>query len=468
MSTITLYASKLNQMPSLILMLKRSVGFYGEDLDEVRQLARSIDSDVCDLEDVISSLRSSSDTQTDKAAALDTIQADLEVFIEDTARIDSAAAEAIATAEEDFYDTYDYLRPQEDSFWDGVGEFFNDVGEFLSGPWEIVKNACLSFSQWCKDNELFVLAGCVALLGGLAVLGTLIVSAAPWLPGVLLLLKEGGSLLFDNVIAPLGTLIMNSPLGDYINDFACKFISEMGEIINTEWFGNIVEGFVTLFGPFIEVGKIWMKHHLPGSNFVAGLIGAEYDPDTGIYHIKQDSWQSWGPIGYNDGYDNVFRRGVGATGNTIGVYKQEFTLDGQTFIVWAWKGDYMNLGAGAETGIYQSTGDGFHYTTATEYACDMELILNYNGEQLFDYSPYGDEARWNNGAQWWVNGFDPSHQNINANHLDSTTIIDFNTMENGREMFYALEQSVGSDPSAQGGTWTFDDSNGHLTATLKW
>lgn len=27
--------------------------------------------------------------------------------------------------------------------------------------------------------------------------------------------------------------------------------------------------------------------------------------------------------------------------------------EGEEFIIWSWKGDYMNLGAGAETGIYQ-------------------------------------------------------------------------------------------------------------------
>ena len=27
--------------------------------------------------------------------------------------------------------------------------------------------------------------------------------------------------------------------------------------------------------------------------------------------------------------------------------------EGEEFIIWSWKGDYMNLGAGTETGIYQ-------------------------------------------------------------------------------------------------------------------
>lgn len=473
MSTITLYSGRVNQMPSLILALKRSVGYFGEDIETLRQSALGIDSSICSLDETISSLRASSDTQEAKAAVLDTIQTQTETFISETASIDVSAAEAISTSEEDFYSLYDYLRPAEDSIWDAIGDFFGGIGEGLaelfSGAWDVLAGLCNSLSQWCRDNAGLILLGCKALVAIAEKIGDVIVVMAPWLPAALDLLKEGASLFYENILAPLGTLIMNSPLGPLIEDAACKFISFMGQMINTEWFGDIVEGVITLFGPFIEIGKIWTKGRLPGADFVVGLIGAKYDERDGVYHIDQGTWQGWGPVGYNDGYDNVFNRGVGATKNSIGVYKsQEFTVDGNTFIIWAWKGDYMNLGAGAETGIYMATDDGFHYETATEYACDMELMLEYNGEQLFDYAPYGDEAMWHDGAQWWVNGFDPQHQNVQARDLTSTTTIDFNTMENGREMFYALEQSVESGGSAQGGTWTFDDSNGQLIATLEW
>ena len=50
----------------------------------------------------------------------------------------------------------------------------------------------------------------------------------------------------------------------------------------------------------------------------------------------------------------------------------------------------MNLGAGAETGIYEYYSD-THWLTATDKATDMELTLYHNGEKLYSYSPYGDE-----------------------------------------------------------------------------
>lgn len=102
----------------------------------------------------------------------------------------------------------------------------------------------------------------------------------------------------------------------------------------------------------------------------------------------------------------------------------------------------MNLGAGAETGIYQVK-DGefdeygnyimengeYSYLYAEvnrEYSVDMTLELYHdsNGdgifsvdEQLYKHEP--DEL------QWWITGFDPLVQNVKAEDLQAVTTIDF-------------------------------------------
>ena len=116
--------------------------------------------------------------------------------------------------------------------------------------------------------------------------------------------------------------------------------------------------------------------------------------------------------------------------------------EGEEFIIWSWKGDYMNLGAGAETGIYQVK-DGeideygnyimengeYSYLYAEvnrEYSVDMTLELYHdsNGdgifsddEQLYKHEP--DEL------QWWLTGFDPLVQNVKTEDLQAVTTIDF-------------------------------------------
>ena len=99
------------------------------------------------------------------------------------------------------------------------------------------------------------------------------------------------------------------------------------------------------------------------TGFFSLTLGADMD-DDGIYHMRPDCLQQYAH--YTTGYDDVFRAAVNkASGGEITVdvhQSQIFWVDldgdkskdeGKEFIIWSWKGDYMNLGAGAETGIYQ-------------------------------------------------------------------------------------------------------------------
>lgn len=73
----------------------------------------------------------------------------------------------------------------------------------------------------------------------------------------------------------------------------------------------------------------------------------------------------------------------------------KFTYGNRDYIFWAWKGDYLNLGAGAELGIYSNQsgvgGHGSitcpfsdHWLVDTNLAMKMTLTLNdTNGNQLF-------------------------------------------------------------------------------------
>lgn len=47
----------------------------------------------------------------------------------------------------------------------------------------------------------------------------------------------------------------------------------------------------------------------------------------------------------------------------------------------------------------------------------MELSLTYKGDELYHYTP--DEK------QWWITGFDPSHQNVQKDEVTATVTLDF-------------------------------------------
>jgi len=60
----------------------------------------------------------------------------------------------------------------------------------------------------------------------------------------------------------------------------------------------------------------------------------------GIYHANFNGWQQH--FGYNKFYDFMFDLGADMKSTKI-----SFTHNKVKYVLWAWKGDYINLGAGA-------------------------------------------------------------------------------------------------------------------------
>ena len=176
--------------------------------------------------------------------------------------------------------------------------------------------------------------------------------------------------------------------------------------------------------------------------------------ENNIYHIRQDWLQSWHFVGYNDIYDWAFDVGVGMTGGTVDKIKFPFkTEDGDEYIIWAWKGDYINLGSGAEAGIYEESVIPGYWLTSTDNNLKISLSLKEidSGDVLFSYTPTQ--------PQWWINGFDPSNQDAKAENLISTVTIDFS---NNDELFEGFYGTYGSTSKEK--LWEFDGK----VATLVW
>jgi len=63
------------------------------------------------------------------------------------------------------------------------------------------------------------------------------------------------------------------------------------------------------------------------------------------YHSKPNTWQR--KFGYNIFYDEIFD-----IGSEMNVDFIPFSTDDEDYVLWMWKGDYWNLGSGAEIGLY--------------------------------------------------------------------------------------------------------------------
>ena len=140
--------------------------------------------------------------------------------------------------------------------------------------------------------------------------------------------------------------------------------------------------------------------------------------DKGVYHASFDCWQQYG--GYNDLYDFVFDLGTSMDAREL-----PFEYGGRGYTIWAWKGDYVNLGAGAEMGIYR--GSSGHRTVDKSLAMYMGMVLKYKDKYIISHFPDGD--------QWWITGFNPDYLNVNAKDLTVTFGFSFND----RGMYFAFK-----------------------------
>ncbi len=169
------------------------------------------------------------------------------------------------------------------------------------------------------------------------------------------------------------------------------------------------------------------------------LMMEEETKGSGIYHARVDCWQQY--FGYNALYDWAFD-----VGTDMQVKKFDFDYNGVSYMLWAWKGDYINLGAGAELGIY--TGDGWHKKVDTSLAMPMSLTLSYNGTEIINYTPQT--------PQWWITGFNSNVRGVQAAALTAT----FSVVFTDPGMYKVFSKQYGYE----GSPWIFSDDT--CTATL--
>jgi hypothetical protein len=157
-----------------------------------------------------------------------------------------------------------------------------------------------------------------------------------------------------------------------------------------------------------------------GTDELGALFLDMYKDKNGVYHARTNAWQQI--FGYNELYDYIFD-----ISTSMESAKFEFTDDsGRDYILWAWKGDYINLGAGAELGIYSnesrilgvfdiSSPHDDHWLVDTNLAMPMTMTLKEGNTVIADYAPSEN--------QWWITSFNPEYKNRKASELTATFTI---------------------------------------------
>jgi hypothetical protein len=180
-------------------------------------------------------------------------------------------------------------------------------------------------------------------------------------------------------------------------------------------------------------------------------IAGFFRTSDGVYHTRQDCRQRF--FGYNNFYDWAFNLGTDMRRVMFPFFSEK-----KEYIFWAWKGDYLNLGAGAELGIYsrlvvngRSTG---HWLAETKSALFMTMTLKYKGKVIATYKP--------SAKQWWITSFNPYYQNANAGRISVVFTIKFSANKSLFENFYG-KFGTGKYKSS---IWKFDKKNYKATLTF--
>ena len=184
----------------------------------------------------------------------------------------------------------------------------------------------------------------------------------------------------------------------------------------------------------------WFKDLFNAAGFI--------QDSKGVYHARQGALQQYG--GYNSLYDMVFDYGTDMKTQPF-----DFTYEDQDYRFWAWKGDYLNLGAGAELGLYKRLSvlgnQTDHWLVDTNIALPMTLTLTDNkGNLISSYNP--------SEPQWWISAWDPYKQDVNPKDLMATFTVNFSGNKGMFDAFY--KQKYG-----QTNRLTFDKKN--YTVTIK-
>lgn len=131
MATIALNYSPIGQMSGFFEQIKTSISNYQSEILTIQTLSSAVDSTIYNLDDVISEVQTSTTLQDEKIAYIGTLDTQMQTFVDNAVSRDQQAAEEINASKDDFYERYEYLKPDiEKSGWEKFWDWSAENWEF--------------------------------------------------------------------------------------------------------------------------------------------------------------------------------------------------------------------------------------------------------------------------------------------------------------------------------------------------
>ncbi len=337
MATIALYANKVNQLPDLIKNVKNSVSNYKEELSNVKKKTLTVNKSVCDLDEVIRSIQSSTVIQENKMEYLVALKENSEEFISITVKTDGDVADVVNQRKEEFYEKYYYLKP-----------------ECEKNTWEKIKDNCKKFGDWCKEHWKTIVATIAIVIGAvlaiLAVIATGGMALVPLLASLLTTIGiSAGTAMTIATIASITVAIVAvlSTIGSSTLNIISLWFNTNNSTFNT-W-KKILNWTSMISNAFYSVGSIY----------------------CGIKGISNSSLRAYGKSWITD---SGFRNAV------LGARNYDFVLNPNTSTFWAGLGK-----DGAEVAKNYANNAG---------RTSLEKTIEELGIKMPEWSAQGGEAAW--------------------------------------------------------------------------
>ena len=164
-----------------------------------------------------------------------------------------------------------------------------------------------------------------------------------------------------------------------------------------------------------------MEFLTPWAEYYLGFVPSTYGRYENYTSVGGNPmWQS--EVGYISMYDFFF-----SLGGPIFKDKYPFSTSNEDYVIWIWKGDYWNLGAGAEIGIYTATespnveNEEVFYQINTNNTLHVEMTVKYKYLGLIE-----DTLNVLEDDNWWVCSFTPELQMPQIRWLSVDLKVKFN------------------------------------------
>ncbi|MDR2157163.1 MAG: hypothetical protein LBO81_05235 [Clostridiales Family XIII bacterium] len=318
MATIALYSGMINGMPGLIDDLKKSVGEYNAELFSLKNCMLSVNKSVCDLDEVIASVRASTQIQEEKIASLEQLRQNCGNFVADVVRIDGAVADLINRNKENFYSQYGYLRPEcEKNGWENICDGLASAAEWCKEHWKLMATVLIVIAA-----IVLICTGVGGILGAMA-LGALFGAGIGGMVGGVMSLLSGGSFLegFENgAFSGAVAGIISGGMGFALSGGSAVALS-LGRILAIGGISGAGSSLVSDLGDILLKGEdiSWdqvLLNTAASAAFGAAFSGAFYGLSRGVSALKLrfgSSGPDKGPVEFTTPKNNVTNENIAQT-----------------------------------------------------------------------------------------------------------------------------------------------------------